>query len=105
MENSEEKREELKLAQKVADKFDLVGVKPGKHRFPQYGEIDLTKLTLEDATILVQAGFPYFREKGEVKAEEVIETSGKNLARPELTSVKEKIKEEDTAPAAPVKTK
>lgn len=66
-----EKNEKIiaKLPQEVSVKYDLVGCKPGKHRFPNFGELDLTKITLKDAKALVAAGFPHLKLKGKEVAE------------------------------------
>ena len=67
MEKNEKK--ELKLQDEVSAKFDLVGCKPGKHRFAGFGELDLTAIGPKDAKALVAAGFPYLKLKGKATAE------------------------------------
>lgn len=55
---AKEKRTELSAA--AADKFSLVKtIKPGRYRFPGFGEVDLTTMSLEKAENLVKNGFPY----------------------------------------------
>lgn len=58
-----EKNEQPKLQDEVSAKYDLVGTTPGKHRFADFGELDLTRITAKDAKSLVAAGFPYLKLK------------------------------------------
>lgn len=59
-----------KLQDDVSAKYELVGCKPGKHRFADYGEIDLTKMTARDAKTLVASGFPYLKLKAKASTDE-----------------------------------
>lgn len=59
--------EELKLADAVASKFELVGTKAGKFNFATYGLIDLCALNEKDCIALINAGFPYLKKKAKEK--------------------------------------
>jgi len=65
----ENEKKEPKLRDEVSSKYDLVGCKPGKFRFANFGELDLTKITAKDAKTLVDAGFPYLKPKGKAVQE------------------------------------
>lgn len=66
----ETKNTQLKLQEEVLAHFELVGTKPGKYRFPGFGELDLTKITLKDARALAKAGFPHLKAKPKEVAED-----------------------------------
>lgn len=61
------------LNPQVAAKYLLIGLRPGKYAFKNFGEIDLCSLTLARADDLVKRGFPHFRLR-DVSAE--TETTG-----------------------------
>jgi len=56
-----------KLNEAVAEKFDLIGVTPGKHNFAHFGEIDLCAIGITEARVLIKAGFPYLKEKAKTE--------------------------------------
>jgi hypothetical protein len=61
---ADKEKKDPKLLDEVSSKYDLVGTKPGKFLFADFGELDLTAITAKDAKILVDAGFPYLKPKG-----------------------------------------
>lgn len=47
------------LKAEVAEKYKLVGVKPGKYQFNGFGEIDLSSISLAEADGLYKLKFPH----------------------------------------------
>lgn len=48
-----------KLSPEVAKFYKLITIRPGTHSFPNFGSIDLTKITLPEARELVADGFHF----------------------------------------------
>lgn len=46
---------------KIGDKYEIVGISPGKYDFNGFGVIDLRKLDVEQADLLYQKGFKYLK--------------------------------------------
>jgi len=59
------------MDKQVAEKYNLVGITPGRHQFPEYGTIDLSKITLSVADQLFAAGFPHLEKRKKREASEV----------------------------------
>jgi len=51
----------MKLQDEVSAKYRLVTIRPGKHYFPQFGEVDLRKIKLQKADELFAKGFPFLK--------------------------------------------
>lgn len=67
---SKVKTTEVKLPAAVAEKYNLVDYGPGSHKqvWGKYGEIDITKLTLEKADRLFKNKWPKLALKEPPKA-------------------------------------
>jgi hypothetical protein len=77
-----DKKEEKKLQPEVADKYNLVGTKVGKFHFNDgFGVIDLEKLSVEKADVLVARGFTHLQLKASKKAAAADNAAGADTAK------------------------
>lgn len=52
-----------KLSKEVADKYDLVGIMPGKINHATFGTLDFTTMGIEEADTLYRGGIEFLKLK------------------------------------------
>ena len=55
------------LSAKISKHFKLVTIRPGKHSFKDWGVIDFTTISLDEAQILYDKGFPFLQTAEKTK--------------------------------------
>jgi len=81
----------MKLQKEVAAKYRLITIRPGKHYFPEYGEIDLRVMKLQKADELFAKGFPFLKLREKpleiTEKEETIPEKKKETSKPAANEI------------------
>ncbi len=78
----------MKLLKEVSEKYQLKTIRPGKYHFPDFGLIDLSKITIHEADELVDKGFPFLvKKKINIKHIEPVVKKNKKPKTPEFVPI------------------